>query len=60
MKRISELHEEWLRDDDYRKAYEALGPEFELVQALIQARGRALRRRNWSGVCKLRSRSLLA
>ena len=38
MSKVSELHERWSRDPDYRKAYEELGPEFELARSLIEAR----------------------
>ena len=38
MSKISDLHEKWSRDPDYRTSYDELGPEFELVRSLIQAR----------------------
>ncbi len=38
MTRISEFHRRWSRDDDYKDAYDALGEEFELGRALIEAR----------------------
>lgn len=38
MRTANELHERWSRDADYREAYERLGPEFELVRTLIEAR----------------------
>ena len=38
MTKVSELHERWSQDADYRKAYEKLGPEFEVARALIKAR----------------------
>ncbi len=41
MSTLDELHERWSRDPGYREAYERLGPEFELVRALIEARRRA-------------------
>ena len=41
MSTLDELHERWSRNPDYRKAYEKLGPEFELARALIEARTRA-------------------
>ena len=41
MTTAAELHERWSRDADYRKAYEGLGPEFEVAHALIEARTRA-------------------
>ena len=37
MTRVRDLREQWSRDPDYRAAYEALGPEFELARALIEA-----------------------
>ncbi len=41
MTRISELHEKWLKDDDYAKAYDELETEFELARQMIEARLRA-------------------
>lgn len=36
MSKVRDLHEQWSRDPDYRAAYEALGPEFELARQLIE------------------------
>ncbi len=41
MARIRELHEKWLKEPKYRKAYEALEEEFALASALIEVRNRA-------------------
>ena len=41
MSKLADLHDKWSRDSDYRKAYERLGPEFELARSLIEARTRA-------------------
>ena len=41
MSRVSELHQKWSQDADYRAAYDELGPEFELARALITARANA-------------------
>lgn len=41
MTKIKDLHKKWLRDDDYRKEYDALEEEFALASALISARSRA-------------------
>ena len=38
MTKISELHRRWREDADYKDAYEALGEEFDLARALIEAR----------------------
>jgi ribosome-binding protein aMBF1 (putative translation factor) len=38
MTKISELHRRWSKDRDYKEAYDALGEEFDLARALIQAR----------------------
>jgi ribosome-binding protein aMBF1 (putative translation factor) len=36
------LHDRWMRTDaDYRQEYEALEPEFALIEAMIQARAHA-------------------
>lgn len=37
MTRVRDLHERWCRDPEYRAAYDALGPEFELARLLIEA-----------------------
>ena len=39
--RVDDLHKNWLKDQKYRNEYEALGEEFSLVAALIEARTRA-------------------
>ena len=41
MTKVTDLHETWSRDPDYREAYDQLGPEFELARCLIAARARA-------------------
>ena len=41
MSRVSELHQKWSQNADYRAAYDELGPEFELARALITARANA-------------------
>lgn len=41
MTRISVLHEEWMKDDEYRKEYEVLEEEFALARAIIGARAKA-------------------
>ena len=38
---IDELHQRWGKDPAYQDAYEALGDEFALASAMIQARARA-------------------
>ena len=38
MSKVSDLNKEWSRDPEYRQAYDALEPEFELARSLIQAR----------------------
>lgn len=38
MTKISELHRRWSEDADYKDAYDALGEEFDLATALIEAR----------------------
>ena len=35
---IDSLHEKWSADPEYRAAYEELGPEFDIVRAVILAR----------------------
>ena len=41
MTKVRDLHEEWMKDADYRKAYAAQEQEFDLARALIDARARA-------------------
>ena len=41
MSRIRDLHTGWMKEPDYRKAYEALEGEFNLAAALIRARAKA-------------------
>ena len=38
MSKVSDLHEKWSQDPDYRRDYNELGPEFEFIRSLIQAR----------------------
>ena len=33
-----EIHREWMKDPEYRRAYEELEPEFQIARALIDAR----------------------
>lgn len=41
MTRVKDLHRKWLKEPDYKAAYEALEDEFALAKALIEARKRA-------------------
>ena len=41
MSKVRNLHKKWMKDPDYRKAHEALKPEFEITRALIEARAKA-------------------
>ena len=41
MARISELHQKWIKEPKYRKAYADLEDEFALAKAVIAARNRA-------------------
>jgi transcriptional regulator with XRE-family HTH domain len=38
---VEELASEWMKDPEFRAAYDALEDEFALASALIEARGRA-------------------
>lgn len=40
-KTAREMHEEWLRNPEYKAEYDALEEEFALAAAFIEARGRA-------------------
>ncbi|MCX7089761.1 MAG: helix-turn-helix transcriptional regulator [Methylococcales bacterium] len=41
MTHISDLHNQWLENPEYRATYDALEEEFTLATALIEARSRA-------------------
>lgn len=41
MTKMSDLHNKWLQNADYRAAYDALEDEFALASAVIEARSRA-------------------
>lgn len=41
MTKISDLHNKWMDDPEYRASYDALEGEFTLAAALIKARARA-------------------
>jgi DNA-binding XRE family transcriptional regulator len=36
-----DLHDKWMKEPGYRKAYDELDEEFRLASALIEARARA-------------------
>ena len=38
MAKLSDLHKKWLKNPGYKKAHEALAPEFALARAVIKAR----------------------
>ena len=38
---VRELHKEWMKDPEYREAYEASQPQYELITALLDARSYA-------------------
>ena len=40
MTKVAELHEKWMREPEYREAYDRLGPAFEFSRCLIEARTR--------------------
>ena len=44
MTTLAELHKEWMKNPEYRKEYERLGPEFERERERIRARIRAEKR----------------
>lgn len=41
MSKVSDLHRQWMKSPAYRKAHEAVAPEFELARAVIEARANA-------------------
>ena len=41
MSTVRRLHRKWLKNSEYRLAYETLAPEFELARAVIDARVQA-------------------
>lgn len=38
---MRDLHKEWMKDQEYRREYEALDEEFAMIRALIDARVQA-------------------
>jgi len=40
MTRIKDLHKKWMKNPEYRKAYNALKEEFALAAEVAKARGR--------------------
>ena len=38
MSKVSDLHQKWMKSEEYRKAHAELAPEFELARTLIHAR----------------------
>ena len=38
MTRANDLHEKWMKNEEYRKAHEDLAPEFSLARSVINAR----------------------
>ncbi len=41
MTKVSTLHKRWVKNKDYRHAYDELAPEFALSRAVIKARATA-------------------
>jgi len=41
MTKVKDLHRRWIKEENYEAAYHALDKEFQLAQALIEARTRA-------------------
>lgn len=41
MTKVKDLHRGWMKSPKYKAEYEALGKEFQLARALIEARTRA-------------------
>jgi ribosome-binding protein aMBF1 (putative translation factor) len=41
MSKVGDLHQNWMKSKEYRKAYEELAPEFALARAVIDARVKA-------------------
>jgi ribosome-binding protein aMBF1 (putative translation factor) len=38
MSKVSDLHQKWMKNNEYRRAVEELAPEFALARAVINAR----------------------
>src|ERR1700719_2737001 len=38
MSKVKDLHQKWMKNKEYRKAYDKLSPEFALARAVIDAR----------------------
>lgn len=48
MTAVDDLHAGWMRDADYRDAFDALAVEFDLAAALVRARTRLTEPKSWS------------
>lgn len=41
MTNVRDLHKKWLKNPEYKEAYESMGEEFALASAIISARSKA-------------------
>jgi ribosome-binding protein aMBF1 (putative translation factor) len=41
MTQVKDLHQKWMKNEEYRKAHDELSPEFALARAVINARATA-------------------
>jgi ribosome-binding protein aMBF1 (putative translation factor) len=38
MTKVNDLHQKWMKNDEYREAYQELAPEFALARSVVNAR----------------------
>lgn len=51
MTKVTDLHQRWMANLEYQKAYESLASEFEIINVVIASRICAeLTRKNWHSV----------
>ena len=41
MSKVADLHKKWSENPEYRKAFDRIGPEFEISRFLMEGRTRA-------------------
>jgi hypothetical protein len=46
MTKVRDLHNSWMKNNEYRKAYDDLAPEFASARAVIKARVTAVSNQN--------------
>ena len=50
MKTLNEMLENQMQDEKFRKEYEEMQPEFDVIRAIVDALSKKISRRNGDGV----------